>query len=332
MTGSSNSNDGQVTAIIPTWNRRDLLAGLLQELPSQIRRFAEILVVDNGSADGSAEYAESMGARVIRLSHNYGFSHAVNRGIRSASTEWVAVLNNDVRIAPDWLDRLLDQASSRRAWFASGKLFNSAKPDLIDGAFDLLCRGGCAWRAGSGRADSPAWSQPREVFFVPFTAALFRRSLFDKAGLLDEEFESYLEDVEFGLRCAVAGLHGIYVPEATGRHSGSATLGGWSQETVRRISRNQLLLVAKHYPRDWWTRYGWQVLAAQLLWGFVAARHGAGWSWLKGKWEALGRIRNRKPASHARLDDVLTRSERDLLELQKETGFDLYWRIYFSIT
>ncbi len=331
--GDPISNDMRVTAIIPTWNRRDLLAGLLEELPRQTRPFAEILVVDNGSSDGSADCAASMGARVIRLSRNHGFSYAVNRGVESAATGWVAVLNNDVRIAPNWLEALLEQARNAGAWFAAGKLFNSSRPEQIDGAFDLLCRGGCAWRAGSGRTDSAVWSRPRRVFFVPFTAALFRRALFEKAGLLDEEFESYLEDVEFGLRCAVQGLEGLYVPQATGRHIGSATLGDWNGETVRRIARNQLLLVAKHYPPDWWRRYGRQVLTAQLLWGFVALRHGAGWAWLKGKWEALGRIRHRQPAVHSRLlEDVLLRSERDLRELQRQTGFDLYWRLYFSLT
>src|SRR5438046_2849976 len=85
----------------------------------------------------------------------------------------------------------------------------------------------------------------------------------------------FSHDVDFGIRCATGGFRGVYVPDAVAYHQGSATLGPWHPDTVRKISRNQLLLVAKHYPRRWILRYGWPVFVAQGLWGFVALRHGA---------------------------------------------------------
>lgn len=316
-----------ITALIPNYNRRDALHCLLGDLRHQTRPPEAVIVVDNGSSDGAAELAQANGATVIRLGSNRGFAHAVNRGIAAAATPWIAILNNDVRLPPAWLATLFEAAAAGH-WFAAGKLLSLHNPRIIDGAFDLLCRGACAWRAGHGRPDGPLWNSPRPVCFVPFTAALFRRELFAQVGLLDEAFESYLEDVEFGLRCALRGFTGIYAPQAVAYHQGSATFGEWSHETVRRIARNQLLLVAKHYPPNWLRRYGWQIFLAQTLWGVLAVRRGAAWAWAKGKWEGLRLLRSRQPSTEPRLDSVLEACERELVALQRQTGFDWMWRLY----
>src|SRR5579863_5532283 len=109
-----------LTAVIPTWNRRDLLLKLFESLAVQTRRFDEIIVVDNGSTDDSAELAQRAGAKVLRLGRNLGFAAAVNRGIEAADADWVAILNNDVTFEPDWLEKLL--RASDEAWFATGKI------------------------------------------------------------------------------------------------------------------------------------------------------------------------------------------------------------------
>lgn len=323
-----------VTVLVPSRNRRDLLEALLPKLRLQSVPPAEILVADDGSSDGSAEAAARVGARVIVLERPAGFAAAVNRGLREIRTPWVAVLNNDVEPAEDWLERLLHAAESHSAWFACGKLLQRADPRRIDGTFDALCRGGCAWRAGHGRPEGAIWNQPRRISFAGFTAALLRRELFEKIGYLDERFQSYLEDVEFCLRCALAGYGGIYVPQARGLHTGSATLGRWCAQTVRLIARNQLLLVAKHYPEDWRRRYGRAVLAAQALWGLVAARHGRLLAYLQGKQEGIRMFRLFRAGSDRRADPerlaaVLAESEAEILRLQRRTGWDAYWRLYF---
>src|SRR5580698_2804047 len=282
----------RVAIVIPTWNKAGLLAQALQSLRTQTHPVDRVIVVDNGSTDDSATVAASEGAHVIALGKNTGFAAAVNRGIREAAgSEFICVLNNDVTLAPDWLERLIQKLETVGAWFATGKLLDARERQRIDGSFDAVCRGGCAWRCGHGRLDSPLWNQPRNIQLAAFTGVVFRAGLFDRVGLLDEKFESYLEDVDFGLRCAVAGLSGVYVPQAVGYHQGSATLGRWHPDTVRKIARNQLLLVAKHYPPNWVLRYGWPVFIAQTLWGFVALRHGALFSYLAGKVEGLGEFR-----------------------------------------
>jgi GT2 family glycosyltransferase len=326
----------RVAMVIPNWNGSALLAQLLADLKQQSHPVDRVIVVDNGSTDDSTAVATRAGAEVIALGSNAGFSAAVNRGIRSAAAEWIGILNNDISLSQDWLAKLMEKISAGPAWFATGKLLDAAKRDQIDGSFDTLCRGGCAWRCGHGRPDSPLWNQPREIRFPPWTAAVFRAELFERVGLLDEQFESYLEDIDFGLRCASAGLTGWYVPEAVAYHQGSATLGRWHPDTVRRISRNQLLLVAKHYPRKWVLRYGWPVFIAQTLWGITALRHGAFVAYLTGKLEGLRRFGQLRGHSGANLPagiaQILEQSEAELHEFQRLTGFDLYWRLYFALT
>jgi hypothetical protein len=323
----------RVTVIIPNWNRRTCLETVLASLDRQTHPIQEIVVVDNGSTDGSQAAAERAGARVLRFERNLGFSAAVNAGLREARTPLVAVVNNDVDLEADYMEQLSRALDAEDAWFATGKLLDAVQTSSLEGTFDTICRGGCSWRAGNGRRDTPEWNAPLRIRLVPFTAALFRRELFERVGFLDERFESYLEDVDLGLRCAKEGHHGVYAPQAVARHAGSATLGSWHAETVRRISRNQVLLVAKHFPKRWFWRYGWPVLVAQGLWGLLALRHGRGWAYLRGKLEGLQGYRSmRTSARGGALAAVLEESEREIFRLQQRTGFDWYWRVYFALT
>jgi GT2 family glycosyltransferase len=322
-----------ITAIVPVWNGRELLERLLASLEAQTEAAAELLVVDNGSTDGAPELARARGARVIPMGYNAGFAAAVNRGIRESRGEWIAVLNCDVELAPDYFAKLL-AACSADAWFATGKILAEGSDNRIDATFDVLCRGGAAWRVGNGRTDGPAFSLARPIWSAPWTAALFRAELFQRTGLLEESFESYLEDVDFGLRCAAQGLAGQYVPEALAWHRGSATLGRWHPETVRRIARNQLLLLARHYPRRLLVGWFWPIFVAQFLWGAVAVRHGAGFAWLLGEGQGIRRFfAARGQTLDARvLSSVLEANEDLIRSVQVSTGFDIYWRMYFLLT
>ena len=283
----------RVAAVIPTWNRRDLLVTLLKSLNAQTRPFEEIIVVDNGSTDDSADLAERAGSKVLRLGRNLGFASAVNRGIDATQAEWVAILNNDVTLEPDWLANLLEAAAPEDTWFATGKILQAGNPSLVDGTFDEVSRGACASRCGSGKPDGPLWNQPRRIRLAPMTAAIFKKQLFRDLGGLDESFGSYMEDVDYGLRCALASREGLYVPSAVAYHRGSATLGEWNKDTVWRIARNQVLLTAKHFhgqPR-------WPIMAGQLLWGLLALRHGRGWAFIRGKLAGMREARRVKRAS-----------------------------------
>jgi len=325
-----------ISAIVPVWNGRELLARLLDSLDAQTQSVEELLVVDNGSRDGAPEAARARGARVIAMGRNAGFAEAVNRGIAESRGEWLAVLNSDVEMAPGYLARLLDAAQAGGAWFATGKILVEGSNDRIDGTFDALCRGATAWRVGHGRTDGPAFSAERQIWSPPFTAVLLRAEVFRRVGLLEASFESYLEDVDFGLRCAAQGLAGIYVPGALAWHRGSAALGRWHPETVRRMARNQIFLVARHYPGRLLRRWFWALVVAQFLWGGLALRHGAAFAWLRGVVQGLRRYKAARasgsPFDPELLEQLLGANERLIRDLQTSTGFDVYWKWYFLLT
>lgn len=327
-----------VSVVIPHLDRADLLERVLrclsaQRLPREIS--LEVIVVDNGSSDDSADVAADHGARRIALGSNQGVSKALNRGIEAARGTWIAVLNNDVELAPDWMTVLLEAAKRSDAWFVTGRVYDAVRTDLLDGAGDAVCRGGAAWRLGHGKLDSPEYSRQRGTYFPSATAALFRREFFDRAGLFDESFFAYLEDVDLGMRAATLGLQGAYVPDALAWHRGSETAGRWSDRSVVWITRHQLLLIAKHYSEALLLRFALPVLAAQLLWAGLALSRGRFRAWLSGFLQGLQDCRSHwRPSSRPGeegLADALRACEAEIATLQQAGGWDSYWRWYFRL-
>lgn len=310
------------SAVIPVHNRADLLQTLLQSIALQDNPFADVIVVDDCSTDGAAGVAEASGCRVIRCEKRHGFAAAVNIGWRAAETPWVAILNSDVELAPDWHSHVF--AAAADGGFATGKLLNAADRRLIDGTYDLVALSGCAWRAGSGQADTND-TETRRIAIAPATACLWSREALARLGGFDESFESYLEDVDLGLRALEAGIHGYYAPAAIATHRGSASFGQWNPSVVRLIARNQLRLIRKHFDRALYRECRWNILAGQLLWGVVAFRHGAGKAWLQGKIEGLRDFSPQGPSSEA-LRRFLCDSEQEIEGRARDSYWDLYFR------
>ena len=173
----------------------------------------------------------------------------MNRGIEAADADWIAILNNDVTLEPDWLAKLLTRPRREQAWFATGKILQRRRSLPASTAPSTRSRAAPAPAAADpGKPDwpvvEPASADPDRSHD---RGAVPRASCFDESGRWTRRFESYLEDVDFGLRCALAGREGVYVPAAVAYHRGSATLGQWNKDTVRLIARNQVLLTAKHF-------------------------------------------------------------------------------------
>lgn len=320
-----------VSVVIPNWNGLKLLEGLFEDLRAQTRLPEEVVVVDNGSGDGSAGWARRQGARVIEFETNRGFAPAVNAGVAAARGEAVAVLNNDVRLRPDWIEKA-SAALAGEASFVTGKVLDLAGAGRIDATFDAMSAAATAWRCGHGAPDGEPWSRPATVQFPPFTAVLLRRDRFLELGGLDEAFESYLEDVDFGLRCASRGYTGRYEPGAVTLHAGSATRGRWHPRTVRQISRNQVLLLSRHYTPRMLRRFGWKIAVGQLLWGLLALRHGRGLAWLGGKVDGLRAFGRLRGPGDERLIPVIENSEAAIRQFYPAASPDLYWRLYFALT
>lgn len=312
----------KVVAVIPNWNGIERLPRCMASLYFQTRHFDRIIVVDNGSTDGSQHFAQ------IRLKENLGFAAAVNRGAWEATGyDWIAVLNNDVALEPNWLEAML---AAQPYDIGGGRLRQAANPRLLDGAGDALSLGLAAARLGNGRTDGEAFSTRRPVLAVCFAAALIKSEVFYRVGGLDERFFAYLEDVEFCLRARLAGYHTEYVPDAIALHEGGAsTSGEMDPRRVSWMTANQLLLAARYTRGRMWPR----VAFTQLLWAARMAAHGRSTAWMRGMFKGLsqwGAMRESAPhLSPARLITLLRASEK---QIQEDRGTrDRFWRMYFSL-
>lgn len=332
-----------VSAIIPTWNRADLLHSIISNLRAQTRPPDQIVVIDNGSEDATQVIARELGTDLVVLPENRGFAAAINEGIRRAKSDWLLIVNNDVLLEPAWIERLLAALELENVAFGTGKLLQKDNPAMLDGSWDLVSRAAYPWRCGYGRRDGAVWSVRRKIWFVPMTAALFHRQVFERVGFLETRFESYYEDVDFGVRCALRSLEGIYEPGAVAVHMGKATYGKNSPHVMYLSARNQLLLLAKHYPRQTLRRFAWPILVGQTLSLLVAAKHGRLFTAIRGKYDALRQWpafrkemqADSDPASLAELTKAIeaafSESELEIRNLQRQIGFDIYWRLYFGL-
>jgi len=247
----------RISIIIPSWNGKALLAACLESLRGQTWRDFEVLVVDDGSTDGTGEFVAQAdpAVRVTRLPHNSGFCIATNTGIRESEGELVFLLNNDMTLAPDCLERLVGTLDVSAAAMAGPLVLWRDEPETVYSAGDLIRVNGRPENIGY-RAPLTGFALPARVFGVSAGAALVRRSLLDEIGLLDERFGSYFEDADLCFRARLAGFEIALVPEARAYHVGSASLLGTSWKRARQCFRNHALLVIKNMPAPLLLRHG----------------------------------------------------------------------------
>ncbi len=240
-----------VSVIIPNWNRRDLLRGTLRSLSAQTFPDAEVIVVDNGSTDGSAGMvlAEFPKTVLIRNAENLGYCKAINQGIRQARGRYVALLNNDAEADRRWLEELVaGAAQAPEVGMCASKILVFENREVIDKVGHLIYPDGQNRGRGCGERDRGQYDRPEEVLLPDGCAALYDRRVFETAGMFDEDFFAYADDAELGLRVRLAGWRCLYVPTALVYHHHSSTLGRFSPDRIVLVERNRLWLAAKLFP------------------------------------------------------------------------------------
>jgi len=269
--------DDRLTAVVLTYDRRDLLDVILPAIERQTMPGLRVLVVDNGSSDGSAGYVRERWPdyAVLELPTNIGVAAALNRGVAAVGSEYVALLNNDLELEPDYL-QLLVQALDRHpeASSAIGKMLSFFDRTRFDGAGDVFMWSGIATHRGVGEVDAGQYDTPEAVFSPCAGAAVYRRCCFDVVGLFDEDFFAYLEDADWGLRAQLAGFSARYEPAAVSYHMGSATTSGEPARYNALLRRNQLWVIVKDYPASALARHASKLVVHQVAWVVTAAREG----------------------------------------------------------
>jgi len=221
----------------------------MKALAAQTCQDFDILIVDNGSTDGSVEWLKAHDYPTIFLETNTGFTGAVNVGIKASKTPYVLLLNNDTEADPKLVEELLRTIRRSPKIFAvSSKMIQMYNRDLMDDAGDMYSLMGWAFQRGVGRS-SVGYNRPCEVFSACAAAAIYRREVFEQIGYFDEMHFAYLEDIDVCYRAKIYGYHNRYCPSAVLYHVGSGTSGSrYNDFKVKLAARNNIYLNYKNMP------------------------------------------------------------------------------------
>jgi GT2 family glycosyltransferase len=279
----------QVSIIVVNKDGGELLDACLSAIYGQAYSNFEVIVVDNGSTDGSAETALSRfpQAKVIALNENLGFAAANNIGIQHANGEYIVLLNYDTEVAPSWLENLVAALRSHDGFdFCASKMLMWRDRDLADACGDYATVEGMAGKIGH-LEPACRYQEEVEVFGACAGAAIYRRSMFDDIGFFDEDFFLIHEDTDLNFRARLLGHRCLFVPTAIVYHHVSATIGRNPAQAVYYAHRNIEFVFLKNMPGPLLLRY-WPLHALTVwLFAFNCILEGQGRHFLRAKRDAL---------------------------------------------
>lgn len=271
--------NASISVIVVNINRRAMLTECFQSLADQTQQPLEVILVDNGSTDGSLDVPflfPGLNIRVIQNATNLGFCAANNQGFAIASGQLFALLNNDAVAEPEWLANLATAFElGPRVGMAASKILVYSQRDKIDKVGHLIYWDGQNRGRGAGQRDTGQFDRIEEILWPDGCAAMYSREMIDEIGGFDEEFFAYADDAELGLRGRLAGWQSYYMPKARVYHHRGSTLGVFSPVRIELIERNRILLVFKHFPWSLVWLNGWFYLL-RVTAGVAAAIRGKG--------------------------------------------------------
>ena len=241
----------KVTVVIPNYNGKHFLKNCLDSLRRQSFKDFVTLVIDNASSDGSVDYIKDYYPEVKThiMDKNYGYSGAVNYGIKASATPFVLLLNNDTEVHPYFIEKLYDCITSCDDIFSvSSKMIQYHNRKLMDDAGDLYNIIGWPFQRGVAQSVKK-YRRSIDVFSACAGASIYRRKMFEQIGYFDEIHFAYLEDIDVGYRALIQGYRNIYCPLAICYHIGSGTSGSkYNSFKVKLAARNSVYLNYKNMP------------------------------------------------------------------------------------
>ena len=241
----------RATFVVVNYNGEKFIARCLESISRQSYRNFEVVVVDNGSNDGSLKivnnFADKLEMEVIRNPENLGFAKAANQGIRRADSEIIALVNNDAFLDEKWLEEIIKACNndSSAGIFASKILFPDGR---INSAGHVIYRGLAVMERGFFEKDFGQYDFDCYVAGACAAAAAYRREMLEEIGLFDEDYFMYNEDVDLSLRAILLGWKVRFVHKAVAWHLLSASTGFLSDFSVYYNSRNWIWSILKNIP------------------------------------------------------------------------------------
>jgi GT2 family glycosyltransferase len=259
-----------VSALIVSWNSLALIKPCIESLLRQTVPPQRVVVVDNGSTDGSVDWLrEQPNLQVIESQINLGFAAANNLGLRACLEDAVLCVNPDVVLDPRYIELCLRHLDRPDMGSVTGKLLRASPVGIIDSTGHAVYGIGWTENRGELSPDGPSFDQAQEVFGVCAAAGLYRAGALESVivddQVFDETYFSYIEDVDLDWRLRWAGWRAWYEPDAVAIHHRSATGARFSAPVMRHILKNRLLTVAKNYEARWLLKEGVGVAAFTMI-------------------------------------------------------------------
>ncbi len=249
---SRSSQKPSVSVIILNWNGKRYLKECLTSLKKQTYENFEVILIDNGSTDGSAEYIRENFdgfVRLIKKRTNLGFAEGNNIGIENSSGKYVLLLNNDTKADPSWIEELIKVAESDdKIGMCASKVLSFDNPRIIDNTGHLIYKDGLNRGRGRLEHDQGQYDSIEEVFFPSGCAALYRRKMLNEIGKFDKDFFAYGDDTDIGIKGRLAGWKCMYVPRAVIYHKYSGSTSPYSLFKVFYVERNRMWIAIKYLP------------------------------------------------------------------------------------
>ena len=305
MSLPASDTDPGFSVIVVNWNGRHLVGECLDSVLGQQDGSLEIIVVDNGSTDGSTDYVrERYGNRVrlIELAGNEGWAGGNNRGIETARGEHLLLLNNDACLEMEFFHHLRKGiARHPDAGMYSTRILNYYDRSQVDNTGHVIFRDGTARGRSRLKKDGPEFDRESEVLCPSGAAGVYSRKLIERVGPVDERYFAYGEDTELGIRARKAGFSCHYIPKAVVFHKYSATGGAYTPNKIYLVERNRIWTLMKLFP--------WYLVAVSPV--LTLARYFLGlYGLLAGK-GATGKLR--EDHSPLKIFQALFRAYRDAL-------------------
>jgi GT2 family glycosyltransferase len=279
-------------AIVVNYGSWQHLPACLDSLDAQTIPFTRIVVIDNPTDDAqpSPTFTHSPACEIVRNARNVGFAAANNQAVAMLhDCDWVALINPDAFVAPDWLEKMHDAVVQYPACSSFGSTLVTADDvTTLDGVGDTYHVSGLVWRSHHGASRLKAPEAPNEIFSPCAAAALYRRDAFIEVDGFDEDFFCYVEDIDLGFRLRLRGHQCMHVPDAIARHVGGATSGGkHSDFSVYHGHRNLVWAYVKNMPSPlFWALMPLHV-ALNIVTLVVLTWRGQGAAVWRAKWHAL---------------------------------------------
>ena len=243
-----------VTLLILNYNGMRYIKNCLDSVLATAYPNFRVAVIDNASTDGSAEFIEESYPEImlIKLKKNYGFAKAYNLALRSISSEYVALLNNDIEVEPSWLKKLIFyMEKDEKVAAANPKMLFIQDRRRINAAGGCCDIYGVGWNRGNGEIDRGQYDKVQEVFYANGAAMLIRERAWKEVGPFDERYFLYGEDLDWCWRARLKGYKILYVPEAKIYHYWRASSGKiipllekhWTASLLKNYSLNTLMLL-----------------------------------------------------------------------------------------